>query len=95
MNRILQFYPTNLVVMMEDVDSVDNSSISTFASISMPDGPAGNGPTGGGFFPLYSTYLSEAETMLYEYRGVTVFCKGWIVFYPLVLRDDLMSALIR
>ena len=62
MNRILQFYPTDLV-MMEDVDSVDNSSISTFASIPMPDGPAGNGSTGSGFFPLHSTYLSEAETI--------------------------------
>jgi len=59
--------------MMEDVDSVDNSSITTFASFPMPDGPAGNGPTGGGFFPLY---LSEAESMLYEHRGVTVFCKS-------------------
>ena len=73
MNRILQFYPTDLVVMMEGVDSIDNSSISTFASIPMPDGPAGNGPTGGGFSPLHSTFLSEAETLLYEHRGVTVF----------------------
>ena len=81
--------------MMEDVDSVDNSSITTFASIPMPDGPAGNGPTGGGFSPLHSTYLSEAESMLYEHRGVTVFCKSWIVFYRLVLRDDLMAALVR
>ena len=72
MNRILQFYPTDLVVMMEDVDSIDNSSISTFASIPIPDGPAGNGPTGG-FSPLHSTFLSEAETLLYEHRGVTVF----------------------
>ena len=82
--------------MMEDADSVDNSSITTFASFPMPDGPAGNGPTtGGGFFPLHSTYLSEAESMLYEHRGVTVFCKSWIVFYRLVLRDDLMAALVR
>ena len=59
-------------------------------------GPAGNGPsTGGGFSPLYSSYLFEAESMLYEHRarGVTVFCKSWIVFYRLVLlRDDLMAA---
>ena len=81
--------------MMEDVDSVDNSSITTFASFPMPDGPAGNGPTGGGFFPPHSTYLSEAESMLYEHRGVTVFCKSRIVFYRLVLRDDLMAALVR
>ena len=83
--------------MMEDADSVDNSSITTFASFPMPDGPAGNGPTttGGGFFPLHSTYLSEAESMLYEHRGVTVFCKSWIVFYRLVLSDDLMAALVR
>ena len=65
--------------MMEDVDSVDNSSITTFASFPMPDGPAGNGPSGGGFFPLHSTNLSEAESMLYEYRGVTVFGLSFIV----------------
>jgi hypothetical protein len=81
--------------MMEDVDSVDNSSITTFASLPMPDGPAGNGPTGGGFPPLHSTYLSEAESMLNEHQGVTLFCKSWIVFYRLVLRDDLMAALVR
>jgi hypothetical protein len=80
---------------MEDVDSVDNSSITTFASFPMPDGAAGNGPTGGGFCPLHSTYLSEAESVLYEHRGVTVFCKSWIVFYRLVLSDDLMAALVK
>jgi len=77
---------------MEDAASI--SSISTIEEIIIPEDV---GPVNAGFIPafMHRDFLTEAECILFESMGVTVFCKNWIVFYRLVLQNDILFGLVR
>ena len=74
------------------------SSISSMEEIVLPDNaPPAVSRQGGFLVPdfVHREFLTDAECILYESMGVTVFCKSWIVFYRLVFHNDLLFAAVR
>ena len=74
------------------------SSISSMEEIVLPDNaPPAVSRQGGFLVPdfVHRDFLTDAECILYESMGVTVFCKSWIIFYRLVFHNDLLFAAVR
>ena len=74
------------------------SSISSMEEIILPDNaPSAVSSQGGFLVPdfVHRDFLTEAECILFESMGVTVFCKSWILFYRLVFQNELLFAAVR
>jgi len=44
---------------------------------------------------VHHDFLNEAEVFIFEHQGITLFCKSFIVFYRLCLKNPLVFALVR
>ena len=74
------------------------SSVSSVEEIDIPDNaPPAISNRGGFIVPafVHRDFLTEAECILFESMGVTVWCKSWVIFYRLVFHNDLLFAAVR
>ena len=74
------------------------STISSMDEIRIPDNDPQAIELGGGFLIpsfVHRDFLTEAECILFESMGVTVWCKSWLVIYRGVLMNDFVFAAVR